>query len=52
MTNLVKYIENQGGMLSGQLADYLAFTYKITEITARKRIERLQSPIFLLQFAN
>lgn len=49
MTNLAKYIENQGGILSGQLAEYLVSTQNITEQTARKRIERLQSPIHKLK---
>lgn len=49
MTNLTKYIENQGGMMSGQLAEYLISTQNISETTARKRIERLQSPIHKLK---
>lgn len=49
MTNLVKHIENKGGMLSGQLAEYIVSTQKLTETTARKRIERLQSPIHKLK---
>ncbi|NJO91728.1 MAG: hypothetical protein HC831_24240, partial [Chloroflexia bacterium] len=49
MTNIIKHIENQGGMLSGQLAEYLVSTQNLTETTARKRIERLQSPIHKLK---
>lgn len=48
MTNIDKYIENQGGILSGDLAKYLVDTYKIEETNARKRIERLKSPIHKL----
>jgi len=49
VTNISKYIENQGGILSGQLAKHLISTHKITETTARKRIERLESPIHKLR---
>lgn len=45
MTNLDKYIEDQSGILSGDLANYIAKTYKITPSAARKRVERLTSPI-------
>lgn len=48
MTNLTKHIENQGGMLSGELAKYIAETQKITESAARKRVQRLISPIHKL----
>ena len=36
-------------MLSGQLAEYLVSTQNLTETTARKRIERLESPIHKLK---
>ncbi len=36
-------------MLSGQLAEHLVSTQNLTETTARKRIERLQSPIHKLK---
>ena len=49
MTNINNYIEEQGGILSGQLAKYLVNTYKISDTTARKRIERLKSPIHKLK---
>lgn len=35
--------------MSGQLAEHLISTQKLTETTARKRIERLQSPIHKLR---
>lgn len=49
MTNIIKLLENQGGMLSGELAKHLVSTQNITEIAARKRIERLTSPIHKLK---
>ena len=49
MTNIIKHIENEGGMLSGRLAEYLVSTLNITEVTARKRIERFKSPIHKLK---
>ncbi|MGA2405638.1 MAG: hypothetical protein ABSF81_02675 [Bacteroidales bacterium] len=45
MTNIDLYIENQGGILSGQLTTYITKAENIKEVTARKRIERLDSPI-------
>jgi hypothetical protein len=45
VTNIDRYIENQGGILSGQLASYISKAEKIKEVTARKRVERLDSPI-------
>lgn len=49
VTNIIEHIKNQGGMLSGELAEYIGKAYKITEVAARKRIERLQSPIHKLK---
>ncbi|MCW3107670.1 MAG: hypothetical protein JWQ09_2176 [Segetibacter sp.] len=49
MTNISKYIESQGGILSGQLAEYLVKTQNIEESAARKRVERLKSPIHRLK---
>ena len=48
MTLIENYIENEGPMLSGDLAAYIVKTQKISETAARKRIERLQSPIHKL----
>ncbi len=48
MTNIVKHIENQGPILSGDLARHLEISSKITNIAARKAIERLKSPIHKL----
>lgn len=49
MTNIIEYIEDQGGILSGELANYMIKTLKINESAARKRIERLKSPIHKLK---
>lgn len=49
MTNIVKYIEFQGGILSGELAEYIANVYKIENSAARKRVERLTSPVHKLK---
>lgn len=49
MTNIAKYIENQGGILSGELGEYIAITHNIKETAARKRVERLTSPIHKLK---
>lgn len=48
MTLIDKYIEDQGAILSGKLAEYIVKTDKIGESAARKRIERLKSPIHKL----
>lgn len=48
MTNIDKYIEYQGGILSGKLAEYIEKAENIGNSAARKRIERLQSPIHKL----
>jgi len=48
VTSIDKYIENEGAILSGQLAAYIVKTHKIGETAARKRIERLKSPIHKL----
>ncbi len=45
MTKLYEYIDNQGGILSGELANYIVKTDNITPSAARKRVERLTSPI-------
>jgi hypothetical protein len=45
MIDLNEYIKGQGGVLSGQLATYISRSQNISEATARKRIERLVSPI-------
>jgi hypothetical protein len=49
VTNIIKHIENQGGILSGQLAEYLVKTHNIEKSAARKRVERLKSPIHKLK---
>lgn len=49
MTSLEKHIENEGAILSGILAKYITKTYKVEENTARKRIERLKTPIHKLK---
>ncbi len=48
MTRIEKYIKKKGGILSGELADYLVRTHGISEVTARQRIHRLKSPIHKL----
>lgn len=45
MTKLEKYIKKKGGILSGDLAHYIEKNQGITNDAARKRIERLGSPI-------
>lgn len=49
MTDIIKYIENQGGILSGELAEFLVKDLNIEESAARKRVERLKSPIHKLK---
>ncbi len=49
MTSLEKYIKDQGPMLSGQVAKMLVESQGISESAARKRIERLTSPIHKLR---
>jgi len=49
VTNIIKYIDNQGGILSGELAKHIAKSENIGENTARKRVERLKSPIHKLR---
>lgn len=48
MTFLEKYIKDQGPTLSGQVAQMLVEKEGISESAARKRIERLASPIHKL----
>jgi len=45
VTKLEKYIKKRGGVLSGDLARYLVKNQGITNDAARKRIQRLSSPI-------
>lgn len=45
MTKLEKYIKNKGGVLSGDLARYISKNQGISNDAARKRIQRLGSPI-------
>src|SRR5690606_5608301 len=40
-----KYIKNKGGILSGDLARYIQKKQGITNEAARKRVQRLNSPI-------
>lgn len=48
MTPTEQYIENQVGILSGDLADFLSKTHKISKNAAKKRVERLKEPIHRL----
>lgn len=45
MTYIEKYIKNKGGILSGDLARYIEKKEGITNEAARKRVQRLNSPI-------
>lgn len=45
MTYLEKYIKNKGGILSGDLARYIQKKQGISNEAARKRVQRLKSPI-------
>ncbi|MBS1593989.1 MAG: hypothetical protein JST90_06670 [Bacteroidetes bacterium] len=45
MTSIEQYIKDQGGILSGDLEKYLVQRDGIASPTARKRIERLKSPV-------
>ncbi|WP_034893856.1 NERD domain-containing protein [Gillisia sp. Hel_I_29] len=45
MTKLEKYIKNNGGVLSGDLARYIEKNQGVSNDAARKRIQRLSSPI-------
>ncbi len=45
MTYIEKYIKNKGGILSGDLARYIQKKQVITNEAARKRVQRLNSPI-------
>ena len=45
MTKLEKYIKKKGGVLSGDLARYIEKNQGISNDAARKRIQRLSSPI-------
>ncbi len=45
MTYIEKYIKNKGGILSGDLARYIEKKQGITNEAARKRVQRLKSPI-------
>lgn len=45
MTKIEKYIKKKGGVLSGELARYLEKNRGISNDAARKRIQRLSSPI-------
>jgi hypothetical protein len=49
VTNIIQYIENQGPMLSGELEELLIKTESISKENARKRIQRLKSPIHKLK---
>ena len=49
MISLEKYIENEGAILSEELAKYIVTACKFEEATARKRIERLKSPVHKLK---
>jgi hypothetical protein len=48
VTNIEQFIKNQGPMLSGQLAKAITDQDGITEEAARKRIERVDSPVHKL----
>lgn len=48
MTNLIKYIQTQGGILSGKLAEQIASSEGISDVAARKRVERIEPPIHKL----
>ncbi|WP_026451346.1 hypothetical protein [Aequorivita capsosiphonis] len=45
MTYIEKYIKSKGGILSGDLARYIQKKQGITNEAARKRVQRLSSPI-------
>lgn len=45
MTYIEKYIKSKGGILSGDLARYIEKKQGITNEAARKRVQRLNSPI-------
>lgn len=49
MTYLEKYIKDKGGLLSGELAQFLCDTENISPEAARKRIERIKSPLHKLK---
>lgn len=49
MTSLENYIHDQVAILSGDLANYIVKTEKIPNASARKRIQRLKSPIHKLK---
>ena len=49
MTNIEEYIREKGGVLSGELAAFIAENREIDIIAARKRVERLQSPVHKLK---
>ncbi|PKD21810.1 hypothetical protein APR41_02185 [Salegentibacter salinarum] len=45
MTYLEKYVKERGGILSGELARYIEKKQGISNDAARKRVQRLKSPI-------
>ena len=45
MTKLEKYLKNRGGILSGDLARYISKKEGVSADAARKRVQRLSSPI-------
>jgi len=45
VTKIEKYIKNKGGVLSGDLARYIERNQGISNDAARKRVQRLSSPI-------
>lgn len=49
MTKLEKYVYNKGGLLSGELAKHIEKQNNITNAAARKKVQRLKSPIHKLR---
>lgn len=48
MTNITQLIKDQGGILSGRLAEQIVKVDGISQEAARKRVERLKSPLHRL----